>query len=210
MSEFDLLYERIGYTFKNESLLRLSLTHSSFGEENYERLEFLGDALLDFAVGEYVYRHYPDKAEGELTKMRARMVSNAVLYRLFDRWELVKHVRSTNLSLSKLSEKTRANFIESILAAIYLDGGMASAVDFVQRFICIDAPPFVDYISQLYEFCAIRKLPLVVDEANVGTVKKPRFVVTVKIGDDLVVEGTGDSIKHAKQEACKAALARLE
>ena len=208
MSDYRPLYEKIEYTFKDESILGVALTHSSYGETNYERMEFLGDALLDFAIGEYLYRLYPDKAEGELTKLRAQMVSNAVLCKVFDQLGLVKYIVSQNLATSHLSEKTRANFIESLLAAVYLDGGMDAAVRFVYKFIVFDAPVFVDYISKLYEYCAIRKLDLDVVEENVGTVKAPRFAVTVKIEGQVVAEGVGDSIKHAKQTACRIALTK--
>ena len=209
MSEFDVLYNQIGYRFRDESLLRLALTHSSLGGENYERLEFLGDALLDFAIGEYLYRQYPDKAEGELTKLRAQMVSNTVLYPLFDRLNLVSYVRSQNLALSKLSEKTRANFVESLLASIYLDGGMDAAKGFIERFICTESSDYSDYVSKLYEHCAIHKLPLAVEEESVGTVNKPRFKVIVKLGAVILAEATAGSIKQAKQAACKKALKAL-
>jgi len=210
MSDYRQLYDKIEYVFKDESLLRLALTHSSYGVENYERLEFLGDALLDFAIGEYLYRQYPDKAEGELTKIRAQIVSNAVLCKVFDNLCLVQYIICQNLPKSHLSEKTRANFIESLLAAVYLDGGMETAVRFVHKFIVSDAPLFIDYISKLYEHCAISKLALEVVEERVGTVQKPSFVVTVRIAGEDVTKATGDSIKHAKQTACKKALEAIE
>ena len=210
MSDYQRLYDKIGYTFADEAVLRLALTHSSCGSENYERLEFLGDALLDFAVGEYLYRLYPDKAEGELTKLRAQVVSNAVLAGVFDSLDLVGYIISQNLPTSHLSEKTRANFIESILAAIYLDGGMDVAVRFIQKFICCANQAFADYVSKLYEHCAINKLTLDVKETSVGTVKKPRFAVAIAVDGVTLAECTGDSIKHAKQAACQKALKALE
>lgn len=207
-NDYTPLYESIDYTFGDERLLRLAFTHSSCEGVNYERLEFLGDALLDFVVGEYLYHLYPDSTEGQLTKLRAQMVSNATLCGIFDKLQLSQYILSQNLSLRTLSEKVRANFVESLLAALYMDGGMDKAVAFVHKYICVQHAGNVDYISKLYEFCAINKRALDVMERSVGDVHHPHFVVRVTV-DDVAVEAEADSIKHAKQQACENALKAL-
>lgn len=191
-------------------MLQRALTHSSVGADNYERMEFLGDALLDFVVGEYLYRTYPAAPEGELSKRRAQMVSNAVLCNLFDRFGLSKWLKVQNLSLRSLSEKLRANFIESIVAAVYLDGGLHEATRFIQRFICEATVQNTDYVSRLYEYCAMGKRALAVNELAVGTATKPRFAVTVAVDGILLGAAEADSIRHAKANACREALGKLE
>lgn len=208
MSKYDELYRQIGYTFADESLLTLALTHASCGAANYERLEFLGDALLDFAVGDYLYRTYPAYAEGELTRMRAQMVSNDVLCRLFDAWHLVDLLRSNNLP-RPISEKVRANFVESLLGAVYLDGGMEAATAFVRRHVCVESEK-VDYVSRLYEWCAARQYAIEVTDTSVGDVHHPRFVVCVRVDGKEIASSEADSIRHAKQQACRKAMQALE
>ena len=210
MTDYAALYAEIGYTFGDEALLRLALTHSSTGARNYERLEFLGDAMLDFVVGEYLYRQYADCDEGNLTKMRAHMVSNDVLSALFERWHLDKWLVAYNLSVRNLSVKVRANFVESLLGAVYLDGGIEAARALVHRYICVPDEGSVDYVSALYEFCAATKRRLEVQETSVGSVGNPRFVVAVSVDGEVMGTGEATGIKRAKAQACRAALARLE
>ena len=138
------LEERIGYQFKNPSLLKQALTHSSFTNEqkinkakNYERLEFLGDAVLELVSSEFLFKEHPDVPEGELTKMRASMVCEPSLAFCAKDLELGKFLR-----LGKGEESTggrerdsiTSDAMEAVIGAIYLDGGMEHAKSFIYRF----------------------------------------------------------------------------
>lgn len=208
-SNYASLYTSIEYTFCNADLLTLALTHSSCAGANYERLEFLGDAFLDFAVGEYLYEACPASGEGDLSKMRAQLVSNDTLSRLFDRLGIKHYLISVNLSLSNLSEKVRANFVESLVGAIYLDGGTAAATRFVRSFVCSDTVRESDVVSRLYELCAAEHMNLKVEERAVGDVHTPAFTVSVTVDGRLIAEATAHNIRHAKQAACLSALRAL-
>lgn len=203
------LYKVLHYRFANESLLQLAMTHASMGECNYERLEFLGDALLDFVVGEYLYKAHPNAPEGTLTKERAQLVSNEALSRIFDTLQLRHLLVSQNLPLHSLSEKTRANFVESLVGAIYIDGGMASATQFVMRFVVGSSEGKVDYVSMLLEHFAARKTEVQIQESSVGTINSPRFAVQIVVAGKVLASAEGHSKKVARQEACRLAWEQL-
>jgi ribonuclease-3 len=217
------------YRFKDQSLLLQALTHRSFvneheGEDlrNNESLEFLGDAVLGFVISSRIFQHYPDLTEGELSKIKAYLVSAANLVHLAEQIHLGDFVR-----LSRGEEKTggrtkRAIVVdayEAIVGAIYLDGGVEAASDFVGRQIdgfleSLDLKQLTygDFKSALQEFLHNLGRPepvyRVVDE--IGPDHRKTFVVQVIIHDEVIAESSGRTKKEAQQSAARLALERLK
>ena len=220
-----LLESALGYSFQNKALLNWALTHSSAVNEKVskracdnEQLEFLGDSILGFIISDLLYRRFSELSEGQLSKIRARLVSSASLYRIAVHLEL-----GDFLHLGKGEEKTGgrrkrallADALEALVAAMYLDGGLETARDFVVRifqedFIAIEKGHFnlTDYKSQLQERLQALRLPtaeyLVVQET--GPDHKKHFSVELRIEGRMLSEGHGDSKKSAEQEAARLAL----
>jgi ribonuclease-3 len=216
------------YRFKDQHLLLQALTHRSFvneheGEDlrNNESLEFLGDAVLGFVISSRIFQHYPDLTEGELSKIKAYLVSAANLVQLAEQIHLGDFVR-----LSRGEEKTggrtkRAIVVdayEAIIGAIYLDGGVEAASDFVGRQIggfleSLDLKQLTygDFKSALQEFLHNLGRPepvyRVVDE--IGPDHRKTFVVQVIIHDEVIAESSGRTKKEAQQSAARLALERL-
>ena len=216
------------YKFKDENLLLQALTHRSFVNEhegenlrNNESLEFLGDAVLGFVISSRIFQHYPDLTEGELSKIKAYLASAANLVQLAEQIHLGDFVR-----LSRGEEKTggrtkRAIVVdayEAIIGAIYLDGGVEAASDFVGRQIegflgSLDLKQLTygDFKSALQEFLHNLGRPepvyRVVDE--IGPDHRKTFVVQVIIHDEVIAESSGRTKKEAQQSAARLAMERL-
>ena len=209
MTSLQPLQQAIGYRFADPALLQLALTHSSCAGDNYERLEFLGDALLDFAIGHYLYAAHPDWAEGMLTVQRAALVSNEHLAGVFDALSLRRYIVATNL-LAKPSLKVRANFVESLVGAIYIDGGMAAAQAFIDRFILADQRDSFDYVSAIQHLFRVQYPTGTIGEAqDIGDIHTPLFAVTVYLDGQPIGYGQAASKKNAKKEACRLAWQHL-
>lgn len=220
----DVLEERIGYRFKNRDFLLQALTHSSFSNEqkinkakNYERLEFLGDAVLELVSSEFLFTTYPNLPEGELTKMRASMVCEPALAFCAKDIELGMFMR-----LGKGEESTGGRFRDSItsdgmeacIGAIFLDGGMEDAKKFIYRFILSDLEDkqlFYDSKSNLQELAQgkLKKEVQYVLLEESGPEHNKSFTVQVLIGEDNYGTGTGRTKKAAEQKAAYAALLSL-
>lgn len=222
------LESRLGYSFKDPSLLLQALTHRSFANEhegenlrNNESLEFLGDAVLGFIVSSRIFGHYPDLTEGELSKIKAYLVSAANLVRLAEGIHLGGYLR-----LSKGEEKTggrskRAIMVdtfEAIIGAIYLDGGVEAASSFVVRqteeFLEGLDPrqlTYGDFKSALQEYLHNlgRPEPVYRVVNEIGPDHKKTFVVQVVIRDEVVAEASGRTKKEAQQSAARLALESL-
>ena len=140
----------LGYRFRNITLLQRALTHSSYANERFhdglmsnERLEFLGDSILGMVVAEYLYRNYPDRLEGELTRIRADMVCETSLATIADRLGLGQHLmlgHGEEQSGGRARPSILADAVESIIAASFLDGGMEAACGIIQRFLLTEIP----------------------------------------------------------------------
>lgn len=206
MSEYLGLQNLIGYKFADEALLRQALTHSSYGPSDNQRLEFLGDALLDFVVAELLYDAHPDWDEGHLTKTRAALVSRDPLSLLFDRWQLGNLLLCHNLSKQNVSVKLRSDIVEAIIGAIFCDGGMEPVKDFVERFI-MGAKVLDDCKSKLLEWGAIHGREVRFETINVGDEHKQFFQSSLFVDGKLMAKGQGTSKKKAEQEASKEGLA---
>ncbi len=228
-SERQDLETRLDYSFKNSNLLERALTHSSFAHEtrtevsgslpeDYEGLEFLGDAILGFVITEFLFRTYPSRDEGELSKMKAFLVSTEHLASLSRQLDLGAFTR-----LSYGEEKTGgrqkrailADLFESIVAAIYLDGGFESARRFILlqfgnsfEQIAQEEVDYRDYKSLLQEMLHKRNLPeptyRIVDES--GPDHNKEFVVSLHIQERFLAHGSGPSKKEAQQKAAERAL----
>lgn len=215
----ETLERKIGYVFKNKELLRLALTHSSYNSEkshlhNYERLEFLGDSILGFTAAEYFYHKLADRPEGELTKIRANAVcekSLAAFAAELGLGEFILMSRGEELQGGRHRPSILADCVESVIAAIYLDGGIDEAKKFALgpvKSASTDVASVTDYKTMLQEI--IQKNP---DEqlryvlaAESGPDHMKSFTVEVYLNSNLVGTGVGGSKKKAEQAAAREAL----
>ncbi|MGE5614213.1 MAG: ribonuclease III [Bacillota bacterium] len=221
------LEAKIKYTFKDKDILLMALTHSSYanekkhgGLESNERLEFLGDAVLNIITSEYIYGHYPGLSEGEMTKTRASIVCEA---------SLVKCARSIMLGdyllLGKGEEnsggRNRTSILsdafEALIGAIYLDGGLKEAANFlfsVMNDILRDFrenAAFVDYKTQFQELVQKHGEQSISYKviSETGPDHNKKYAVQVSVGNNVLGTGEGHSKKEAEQNAARIALEKL-
>ena len=210
------LEEKIGYVFHDDSLLTHALTHSSFAHESHqgaladnERLEFLGDAVLELVSSEFLYQNYPDKHEGYLSKLRASLVCEPTLAYCSEAIDLEKYIL-----LSFGEEKTggrkrksiTSDAFEALIGAMYLDGGMEPAKQFILKFVLTD----IEH-KKLYHDCKTALQEIVQAEHTApltyelikeeGPDHAKVFTVEAKVGDLVIGQGVGSSKKAAEQEA---------
>ena len=215
------LEKAIGYRFNNISLLQNALAHSSYANERWhnslmsnERLEFLGDSILGMTVADHLYRNFPDRPEGELTRMRADMVCEKTLAAVAGQIGLGQHLllgHGEERFGGRSRESILADAVESIIAACYLDGGFESAAAFIRTFILCHVPvkqlQNVDYKTKLQELVQ-RKKNQVLTYALVGESGPDHdksFQVEVSLNNQVVGQGSGRSKKRAEQAAAQAA-----
>ncbi len=222
LSEYTLsmLEERIGYHFRDASLLRQAMTHSSFTNEqrirkqqHYERLEFLGDAVLELVSSEFLYKEHPQMPEGELTKTRASMVCEQTLAFCAKDLELGQFMRfgkGEEQTGGRKRESIVADAMESLIGAIYLDGGMEDAKAFINRFILSDLEDkqlFYDSKTSLQELTqSLKKQLRYVEQGEYGPEHDKTFVVEVYVDSQRVGVGEGRTKKAAEQKAAYEAL----
>ena len=216
------LEKAIGYQFKNITLLQNALAHSSYANERWhdslksnERLEFLGDSILGMVTAEYLYRNFPDRPEGDLTRMRADMVCERSLAVAAERIELGNHLLLGNgeeAGGGRRRDSILADALESVIAACFLDGGMESARRFIDTFVLTDVPVKklrnADYKTALQELVQQKKNQslsyALVGESGPDHDKK--FEVEVSLNGKVVGNGSGSSKKRAEQDAARAAI----
>ena len=215
----------LGYKFQNITLLQNALTHSSYANERWhnsllsnERLEFLGDSVLGMLVAEYLYRNFPDRPEGELTRMRADMVCETTLAAAANRIGLGDHLllgHGEEQGGGRSRDSILADAVESVIAACFLDGGLDAALNFVRQFILVEVPVNklhnVDYKTQLQELVQQKKNQ-VLSYALVGQSgpdHDKQFDVEVSLNGAIVGYGRGSSKKRAEQDAARAAIKKL-
>ena len=219
------LEEEIGYRFHNISLLQNALTHSSYANERWhnsllsnERLEFLGDSILGMLVAEYLYRNFPDRPEGELTRMRADMVCEKTLAGVAEQIHLGKHLllgHGEEQGGGRTRESILADAVESVIAASFLDGGMEAARQFIRTFILVQVPVKqlhnVDYKTQLQELVQQKKNQVLAYElvGQSGPDHDKQFSVEVSLNGTIVGKGIGSSKKRAEQDAARCAIENL-
>jgi len=222
------LQERIGYSFRDPALLERAMTHRSFSNEhrelrspNNERLEFLGDTVLGFVIGDLIYGVFPNLQEGALSKIKAHLVSATTLAAKGRELNLGRYLRmGAGEARSGGSEKLSllADAFEAVVAAVYLDGGLPAAEAFVRRIFTPDIAgidvgdlSFHDYKTALQETAQSLGLPLpeyrVVDEY--GPDHEKCFVVEVFWDGESFAYGKGSSKREAQRKAAKEALKKL-
>ena len=215
----------IGYKFKNIALLQNALAHSSYANERWhnslmsnERLEFLGDSILGMCVAEYLYCTFPDRPEGELTRMRADMVCEQTLANVAGRIGLGDHLllgKGEEQGGGRTRNSILADAVESVIAASFLDGGMSAAKQFIQKFILVEVPVKklhnVDYKTGLQELVQQKKNQVLtytlVGES--GPDHDKHFDVEVRLNGKVVGLGSGSSKKRAEQDAARVAIESL-
>ena len=216
----------IGYRFPNITLLQNALSHSSYAHERWhdslmsnERLEFLGDSILGMVTAEYLYRHYPDRPEGELTRMRADMVCETSLAKVADQIRLGEHLllgHGEEQGGGRARASILADAVESVIAACFLDGGMEPARSFIARFVLCNVPEQrlrnADYKTALQELVQQKKNQVISYEltGESGPDHDKRFAVQVLLNGSPIGSGEGTSKKRAEQDAARDALEKMK
>ena len=219
------LESALGYRFHNVALLQNALAHSSYANERWhnsllsnERLEFLGDSVLGMLVAEYLYRNFPDRPEGELTRMRADMVCEQTLAAAANKIGIGEHLMLGH-GEERLGGRNRnsilADAMESVIAACFLDGGIQAALKVVQQFILVEVPVKklhnADYKTALQELVQQKKNQVLsyklVGES--GPDHDKQFSVQVLLNGKVVGQGNGTSKKRAEQDAARVAIENL-
>ena len=224
MADIKKFEEVIGYHFKDEKLLRQALTHSSYANERHmkkhsdnERLEFLGDAVLEIISSDFLYKNYPDKPEGELTKLRASIVCEPTLALCTKEIALGDYLLLGNgedQTGGRERKSILSDALEAVIGAIYLDGGFANAKEFVLKYILTDIEHkqlFYDSKTILQEVVQGEHETLtyeLIDES--GPDHNKSFTVNACIGDRVIGSGSGHTKKAAEQEAAYQALIALK
>lgn len=222
------LEKSISYTFRDHRLLKEALTHSSYFHENpaagsshNERLEFLGDAVLELAVTEELYHRFPDYEEGTLTSLRAALVNYQMMAQVAREIGLEQHLllsRGEARDTGRAREVILANAVEALIGAIYLDAGYAASKKFVVKFVLVhldevfkkglykDAKSL--YQEKTQEQFKVTPVYRVLEESGPDHAKI--FVVGVYLDDRLTGRGEGHSKQEAEAEAARDALQKLE
>lgn len=220
LSEFE---SKIGLKFKKPNLLLQALTHRSYLNENpkwrldhNERLEFLGDAVLELVVTDYLYARYPNP-EGELTNWRAAIVNAVILAKISQKFDLNDYVllsRGEAKDVGRARQYILANAIEALIGAIYLDQGYKKAEEFINRFVIEELPAIIeqkayrDPKSRFQEEAQDRvgTTPTYEVIKEWGPDHARHFDIGVFLGDELVAKGEGLSKQEAQQAAAEEAL----
>ena len=215
----------IGYRFQNIQLLQNALTHSSYANERWhnsllsnERLEFLGDSVLGMLVAEYLYHSFPNRPEGELTRMRADMVCEQTLAAAANRIGLGSHLllgHGEEQGGGRHRNSILADAMESVIAACFLDGGIEAALKVVQQFILVEVPVTklhnADYKTKLQELVQQKKNQVLSYRlaGQSGPDHDKQFDVEVSLNGSVVGSGSGSSKKRAEQMAARSAIEKL-
>ena len=221
-NEFEAI---IGYEFKNPGLLRQALTHSSYANEKHmkkhsdnERLEFLGDAVLEVVSSEFLFLTYPELSEGDLTKFRASLVCEPTLAACTPQLNLGDFIhlgKGEDMTGGRSRKSILSDALEAVIGAIYLDGGFTNAKEFILKFILTDIENkklFYDSKTILQEFVQgnyteALNYRLVGEE---GPDHNKSFSVEARIGEKIIGTGTGHTKKAAEQQAAYEALLKFK
>jgi len=216
--KFYEIEEKYGYIFEDKELVVKAFTHSSFLSEinqNYERLEFLGDAILQFMISDHLYRFFPNMREGEMSKARSRLVSKPALSYIIRQEKLDKYIiigKSLSSDVDELSDSYVSDTFEALIAAIYLDSGIKSVSHFLEKTMfkyfdyLLDNEQSKDYKTLLQEKLQVNgtvKISYQTDK------KEELFQATVSLSDLVIGSGEGKTKKIAEQAAAQDALAKM-
>ena len=218
---YGLSISQIGFVPNNKSLYRLALLHKSASKMtskgvvlNYERLEFLGDAVLGAIVAELLYKFFPKKDEGFLTRVRSKVVSRESLNELAINIGLDKAVvAKSDISRNK---HIYGDVFEAFIGAMFLDQGFVNTKRFIEKFIF---PNFFDikdlvtidtnYKSRLIEWAQKQKIDLNIETIE-SNARRSKFVCTISIGEDIMAQGIGASKKEAEQNSAEKVIQKLQ
>ena len=218
------LEENIGYTFKNKELLKQALRHTSYANErnleSNEKLEFLGDSILEFLSSKYIYRNYTNLREGEMTKVRATVVCEKSLYKVAK-----LHNFSDFLYLGKSEQKTEgkqrpailADSVEAVIAAIYRDGGLEEAEKFIIQNLKEEIEEATKHVGDKDYKTVLQEKLQVHGEVKIeyktigesGPDHDKTFEADVEVNGKFLAKGKGKSKKEAQMQAAKKALENL-
>lgn len=203
-----MIDEKIDYVFKDKKLLKTALTHPSKSKENYQRLEFLGDSILNFLVGEFLFKNC-DKQEGELTVLRSRLVSENHLAQCFDQMNLQEHVIVGKSMNGEITTAIKGDVMEAIIAAIYLDSDLETARKFVVEKLQIEnfeESKDENYKTQLQELIQANfKCSIKYETEKVENMFEAKFYMD----DEVIAKGYGKDKQTAEQNCAYVALEKL-
>ncbi|MRI58999.1 MAG: ribonuclease III [Epsilonproteobacteria bacterium] len=214
--------KKLGYSFDDKGLLKEALTHKSYKSPvNNERLEFLGDAVLDLIVGEYLYKKFPKANEGELSKLRASIVNEEGFAKLADRLDIGKYIfisQAEENNHGRTKPSLLSNAFEAVMGAIYLESGLEKVRQLALALLEEAYPKidlgslFKDYKTTLQELTQAKYgvTPTYKLLGSSGPDHKKEFEVAVMLHDKQIASAKGRSKKAAQQEAAKLALQRLK
>lgn len=222
----DTLEQMLGYRFRDRSLLEGALCHSSYANENRERglssnerLEFLGDAVLGMIVGEALFRAHPEMPEGELTRTRAALVCEGSLVQVADAWNLGEHLKlgkGEEMGGGRQRPSIRADAVEAVLAAVYLDGGIGSVRRIINQYIlsrsAAETAPELDFKTALQELVQQESGRVLTYRlaGESGPDHDKRFCEEVLLDGEVIGAGEGRSKKQAEQNAARKAIETLK
>jgi ribonuclease-3 len=224
MKDFSLLEKKLGFAFNQKDLLTQAFVHRSylnenpdFGLDQNERLEFLGDAVLELVITEYLYKQYPDKAEGELTNWRAALVNAKMLTSVAEALGLNDFLllsRGETKELGKARQYILANTFEALIGAIYLDLGYEASDKFIKTYLLARLPEVIQkklykdaksyFQERAQDVEGITPIYKVIKEW--GPDHKKKFTVGVFLKETMIAEGEGYSKQEAEEEAAKEGL----
>ncbi len=218
---YQSLEAKIGYRFKNVNYLTQAFTHRSIHPEprrNYERLEFLGDAVIDIIISRALMREYPAGDEGLLTQKRAALVQKSFLANMGNLINILDYLEidpTVDMSIEKIADRQSANCVEALVGAMYLDGGIRPCREFVLDTIWrhrSEAWKTTNYKGRLIEFCHSKSMtnPRFIVTNVSGPEHQKTFEVLVKIGSASYQPGIGSNKKAAEQAAAQNALDSLQ
>lgn len=223
-TNIDDLQNSIEYSFKDEKLLVTALTHKSYivnapetGDVNNERLEYLGDAVLELVTSDFLFKNYKQMSEGEMTKLRASLVCEPALAidaREIDLQDFIFLGKGEENTGGRNRDSIVSDAFEALIGAIYLDGGMDEATKFICSFVLND----IEHKQKFYD--SKTTLQEMVDATNLGSLHyeivkecgpdhNKVFDAVVKLNDEVIGSGTGQTKKHAEQNAAVDALNKI-
>ncbi len=219
MSKFDELERGLGYKFKDHTLIETAFTHISYAKdfsvESYERLEYLGDAILEAIVSDKLFKCY-DLPVGKLTKLRASLVSTENLCNIAKKLDFPRFCKMSK-ALSQLSKKNTADLFESALGAVYLDGGVEKAKELVERFVIVDKENLDEHLNlcedaktSLQEKMQAEKISFeyTLLSSN-GRDHEKTFEVGLIVNGQMVETAKGKSLRSAEELCARAYLDRM-
>ncbi len=218
--DLTFLEEKIGYVFNDKKLIKTALSHSSYVNESNsnrsvdnERLEFLGDAVLELVMSEYIYKENPDWKEGKMTKKRAAMVCEESLFasaKVIDLGDYLFLGRGEEATGGRQKSSVLSDAFESLIAAIFLDGGIENAKSFIYKYLiniysekCVSG----DHKTILQEYVQARHMGKIIYEleSEEGPDHNRVFTYSVYVGEKKLATGTGNSKKAAQRSAAATA-----